>query len=319
MLSGLGAHFLAYTITRRHDAAAVAGVAFAFAPYRLAQPPHIQVLASFWTPVCLAALHRYGSTARTRWILIAVSAWVIQALSCGYYLFFLAALLALWFLWFALGRWPIRRLALAVAAFAAGALLLAPLFRGYQVILQDTYGFKRSIGEIRFFSADVAGLLLRQRRTARRGDGYSVFQRPESNLFPGLTIVLLAIAALYRAHPLPASPPTRAACGSCDVRLSPLLIVLLPPRSSPSSTAHGADGRRGPAGIDRARRQAADARSWRRLALDGLPAADARGVPSPLGAGFLSSRRRSRCGCSRLDRIRPSWIIRRSTRRPTDG
>src|SRR6188768_3194723 len=56
VLSALGAHFLAYTITRRHDASAIAGIAFAFAPYRLAQAPHIQVLASFWTPICLAAL-----------------------------------------------------------------------------------------------------------------------------------------------------------------------------------------------------------------------------------------------------------------------
>lgn len=200
VLSGLGAHFLAYTITKRHDAAAVAGVAFAFAPYRLAQAPHIQVLASFWTPICLAALHRYGDTAGTRWIVIAVAAWVIQALSCGYYLFFLAALVTLWFLWFALGRWPIRRLAVAVAGFAAGALLLAPLFRGYQVITQETYGLKRSIGEIRFFSADVAGLLYATDELLAWG-WVRVFERPESNLFPGLAIVVLAIFALYRAHP----------------------------------------------------------------------------------------------------------------------
>ncbi len=45
ILCGLGAHFLAYTLTRRHDAAFVAGIAYAFAPYRLAQLPHIQVLA----------------------------------------------------------------------------------------------------------------------------------------------------------------------------------------------------------------------------------------------------------------------------------
>ena len=200
VFSALGAHFLAYTLTRRHDVSAVAGVAFAFAPYRLAQAPHIQVLASFWTPVCLAALHRYGGTGHTRWILIAVTAWVIQALSCGYYLFFLAALVTLWFLWFAAGRWPIRRLAVAVAAFAAGALMMAPLFRGYQVIVQETYGFKRSIVETRAFSADIAGLLYASDELLLWG-WVQLFQRPESNIFPGLTIVVLAAAALYRAHP----------------------------------------------------------------------------------------------------------------------
>ena len=200
VLSALGAHYLAYTITRRHDVSAVAAVAFAFAPYRLAQVPHIQVLSSYWTPVCLAALHRYDRTARARWALVAAAAWVLQALSCGYYLFFLSVLVALWFLWFAVGRWPVRRLAIAAAAFVGGALLLAPFLRGYQVILQDTYGFKRSIGEIRFFSADVAGLLFASDELLAWG-WVHVFQRPESNLFPGLAIVLLTVFAVYRAHP----------------------------------------------------------------------------------------------------------------------
>jgi hypothetical protein len=226
VLSGLGAHFLAYTITKRHDAAAVAGVAFAFAPYRLAQAPHIQVLASFWTPICLAALHRYDRTGRTRWILLAVMAWVIQAVSCGYYLFFLAALVTLWFLWFAIGRWPMRRVAAAGAAFAAGALLLAPLFHGYQVIMRDTYGLKRSIGEIRAFSADVAGLLYATDELLVWG-WVQVFQRPESNLFPGLTIVLLAAFAIRRAHPFRIGTGEPGGMRAIRLLLTALLVLLL--------------------------------------------------------------------------------------------
>jgi hypothetical protein len=226
VLSGLGAHFLAYTITRRHDAAAVAGVAFAFAPYRLAQAPHIQVLASFWTPICLAALHRYDGTGRARWILVAVTAWVIQALSCGYYLFFLATLVTLWFLWFAIGRWPMRRVAAAGAAFAAGALLLAPLFHGYQVIMRDTYGLKRSIGEIRAFSADVAGLLYATDELLVWG-WVQVFQRPESNLFPGLTIVLLAAFAIRRAQPFRIDTGEPKGMRAVRLLLTGLLVLLL--------------------------------------------------------------------------------------------
>jgi hypothetical protein len=199
VLSALGAHFLAYTLTRRHDVSAVAAVAFAFAPYRLPQVPHIQVLASHWTPVCLAALHRYDRTARARWVLIAAAAWVLQALSCGYYLFFLLVLVALWFLWFAVGRWPLRQFAIAAVAFAGGGLVLAPFLIGYKVI-QDTYGFKRAIGEIRFFSADVASLLFASDELLAWG-WVQVFPRPEANLFPGLTIVLLSVFAMYRAHP----------------------------------------------------------------------------------------------------------------------
>src|SRR5205814_2630906 len=99
-LGALGAHFLAYTLTRRHDVSAVAAIAFAFAPYRLPQAPHIQVLASFWTPVCLAALHRYQDTRRARWVALAAASWVLQALCCGYFAMFLTVLVGLWFLWF---------------------------------------------------------------------------------------------------------------------------------------------------------------------------------------------------------------------------
>jgi hypothetical protein len=200
VLSALGAHVLTYTITRRHDVSAVAAVAFAFAPYRLGQAAHIQVLASYWAPVCLAALHRYDRTARPRWAIIAAAAWVMQALTCGYYLFFLGALVALWFLWFAVGRWPVRQIVIAIGPFAIGAVLLVPFLRGYQVILRGTYDYYRSIGEIRFFSADVAGLLFASNELFAWG-WVKVFERPESNLFPGLTIVLLAGFAMYRAHP----------------------------------------------------------------------------------------------------------------------
>ena len=89
--------------------------------------PHIQVLASYWTPICLAALHRYGRTANRAWAIVAAVAWLMQALSCGYYLFFLSVLLALWVLWFAVGRWSVRSSSsslslFAVAALAAGAV-----------------------------------------------------------------------------------------------------------------------------------------------------------------------------------------------------
>ena len=213
VLSALGAHFLAYTLTRRHDVSAVAAVAFAFAPYRLPQTPHIQVLASHWMPVCLAALHRYDRTARPRWALIAAAAWVLQALSCGYYLLFLAVLVGLWFLWFAVGRWPVRQFTIAAAAFAAGALLLAPILWGYQVILRDTYGFKRSIAEIRYFSADIAGLLSASDELLAWG-WVNVFQRAESNLFPGLAIVLLVGLAVYQVQPFrTAAPESRRMLG----------------------------------------------------------------------------------------------------------
>jgi hypothetical protein len=226
VLSALGAHFLAYTLTRRHDAAFVAGIAYAFAPYRLAQVPHIQVLAGYWAPVCLAALHRYDREPRPRWAILAASAWLMQALSCGYYMFFLSVLLALWVLWFAAGRWPLRTLAGAAAAFGVAALLLAPVLRDYQIILRDTYGFSRSIGEIRIFSADVAGLLLASEDLLLWG-WVHVIQRPESSLFPGIAMVLLAAFAVFSATPFGVEPGESPRMRTLRAALAAILIVLL--------------------------------------------------------------------------------------------
>jgi hypothetical protein len=226
VLGALGAHFLAWTITRRHDVSAIAAAAFAFAPYRLPQAPHLQVLASFWTPVCLGALHRYGETWRVRWIALAAAAWLLQGLSCGYFALFLGVLVGFWFLWFAVGTWPVRRLAIAAAAFVAAALVLAPFLRGYQVILRDTYGFKRSIGEIGMFSADLASLLSAG-EDLLIWSWVRVFQRPEADLFPGLTVVVLAAFALRRARPWTADAPEPAWARRARRWLAILVAVLV--------------------------------------------------------------------------------------------
>jgi hypothetical protein len=200
LLSALGAHFLAYSVTRRHDVSAVAALAYAFAPYRLAQVPHIQVLAGYGIPVCLGALHRYSSEPRARWAALAAAAWLLQGLTNGYYLLFLSVLLALWFAWFALGRWTIGQTVRLAGFFAGAALLLAPFLLGYRRILVETYGFSRPLDEIRGFSADVAGLLLAS-EDLLLWSWVQFFRRPESALFPGVTLVLLAGFAIYGARP----------------------------------------------------------------------------------------------------------------------
>lgn len=226
VLSAAGAHFLAYTVTRRHDVSAVAAVTYAFAPYRLAQVPHIQVLAGYWIPVCLAALHRYGHEPRTRWAALAAGAWLMQGLTNGYYLFFLSALLALWFAWFALGRWPVARIVKLAGLFAVAAIPLAPFLLTYRNILVETYGFSRGIDEIRAFSADAAGLLLASEDLLVWG-WLHVIQRAESSLFPGVTIVVLAGLAICAARPFAIGADDSRALRILRAALAAILIVML--------------------------------------------------------------------------------------------
>lgn len=58
-LSGLGMFLLARELTGRPRAAFVAGLLYAFAPYRTSQFGHLQVLSSQWMPFALYALRRY--------------------------------------------------------------------------------------------------------------------------------------------------------------------------------------------------------------------------------------------------------------------
>ena len=194
VLSGLFAYFLAFTISRRHDCAFLAGLAFAFAPYRMAQLAHVQVLSSYWMPLALAGLHRYFDDHRTRWLVLFAAAWFMQALACGYYLFYLLVLIGLWLPWFVSGPGTWRSLVRLAVAWGIAALLLAPVLYGYWRF-HHAYGLRRGIDEIVSFSADVASVL-KAPDNLRLWGWLNVVEHPESQLFPGLTLIVLIIAGL---------------------------------------------------------------------------------------------------------------------------
>ncbi len=103
VLSGAAAYVLGRELTGRRDAAWIAGLAYAFAPYRMSQIAHLQVLASFWMPLALAALHRYARDRRPRWLAAFAGATLMQGLTNGYYLAYFPVLVGLWALWFSRG------------------------------------------------------------------------------------------------------------------------------------------------------------------------------------------------------------------------
>jgi hypothetical protein len=193
-LCALGAYLLVWELTRRNDAALVAGMLFGFAPYRMAHIPHLQVLAAFGMPFALLGLHRYLRDLRTRWLVVFAGAWLLQALSNGYYLLFFTTLVALWILWFL--RMPADAARLRAIAIAGGvaALPLIPLLWNYKVI-HERLGFARDFGTMRHFGADVLALLDVEPALALWG-WLQVYRRSEGQLFPGLTVVLIIAAAV---------------------------------------------------------------------------------------------------------------------------
>lgn len=209
-LCALAAHLLAFELTRRHDVSVLVALAFAFAPYRMSQLAHVQVLASYWIPVALFGLHRYVRGPQWRWAALFAAAWLMQALANGYYLFYFSVLAGLWLLWFAAGRLAWADLFRLLAAWGAAALALIPVALGY-LRYQRAYGLKRWPDEIEAFSADVAGLLSAS-GDLRLWGWLRLSERAESQLFPGLTIVVLiafGVAVAWAAAPAPAAGVSR--------------------------------------------------------------------------------------------------------------
>jgi hypothetical protein len=200
-LCALAGHALGWSLTRRHDAALVAGLAFGFAPYRAAQLAHVQVLSAYWMPLAFVGLHEYFRDRRLRWLALFGGAWLMQALTCGYYFFYLSVLVGLWLIWFVADRerWP--HVARVLGVWVAAALALAPVFYGYWTY-QRAYGFRRWPDEIAAFSADVASVL-KAPDNLRFWSWLDVFDRPEAAIFPGLTVIVLIAAGLAVAwwHP----------------------------------------------------------------------------------------------------------------------
>jgi hypothetical protein len=194
--SGLATHALVRRLGGSTLAAFCAGIAFAYAPYRISQVGHLQLYACWWLPVTLLALHGYYDDRRARWLVVAGVSWLLQGLTNGYFLLFVPVLVACWLAWFT--RRPQLRAGLAlIMSFGAAVLLAAPFLLKYYAV-QTALGLSRSPGEMVAYSARPESFfsatpLLRFWQTRPP-------TTPEHYLFPGLTALALACAGLAFAR-----------------------------------------------------------------------------------------------------------------------
>jgi hypothetical protein len=187
----------AFTVTA---GALCAGVAFAFSPYRAAHLSHLQVLTTQWMPLALLAMHAYLDGGRRAWLAVAGAAWLVQALSNGYYLLFFPVLVALWLAWFVDWRREWRRGLALLGAFAGSSLLLVPGLLQYLAVHRQL-GLSRRIDEMRMFSAGWGSFLEIPHALAFWPPGRTLNQ--ELFLFPGLTVIALVVAAAIVRRRLP--------------------------------------------------------------------------------------------------------------------
>ncbi len=199
VLAGLGMYLLARELTGRRDAAWLAGLLFACLPYRVAQLTHLQVLMAGWMPLAMLGLHRYFRTGSVHALAGFVAAYLLTALSNGYYLFFLAVPVSILVGWHLVDRVSRRdrvlpTIGVLVAAVLTILLALAPVIAAY-LRVSETQGFTRTRGEMVAYSATPAayGAVSSSLRfwSASLPTG-----RNERELFPGLTLAVLAAVGL---------------------------------------------------------------------------------------------------------------------------
>ena len=209
-LCGAAMFAFVWRLTSSASAAFLAGLAYAFAPYRVSHLPHIQVLIAFWMPVALLGLHRYLDTRRWPWLAVFAVALAVQGAANGYFLVYFSLVAGLWVAWFlaARGRW--RDVAAVAIAMVAAILPLAPILYRY-ITVQRALGLSRGIGEINDYSGDIAAVLCAPDSLTFWG-WLRVGCAPEGELFPGTALAALCVAAIALA------PRTRAAVAAAVER-----------------------------------------------------------------------------------------------------
>ena len=198
VLAGLGMYLLVRELTGNALAAFIAGLLFAFAPYRLPQSGHLQVLTSQWMPFVLYGLLRYFHTRRLLPLAGAAFALVAQNLSSGYYLLFFMPFAVGFALWQVghFGRWRDRRMWLELAGAAvAVAAMTAPFLLPYSALRREGFA-ARSLTETFRFSADVYSYGTASPEQQLWGTLMQAFPKTEGELFPGVVAVLLALIGI---------------------------------------------------------------------------------------------------------------------------
>jgi hypothetical protein len=203
-LSGVGVALLVRRLTGNSGAAIVAGIVFAFPPYRIDHYAHLQLQQTQFIPLALWSFHRLLDTDRLRdGVLLGVFT-AAQMLSCMYYGIFLIPYMAVvcGTLLIAKREMPRRRLVALAAAAAIGTVVMIPVGRAY-LSARKVVG-ERGRGEVAQNSATWRNYLAPPEVNAVYGKAFARFMDPERRLFPGFVAIALAMVGLLprkRKHP----------------------------------------------------------------------------------------------------------------------
>ncbi len=196
-LSGWAMWLYAYHLTNSASAAVLAGIVFAFVPFRFDHFAHLELQATMFMPLALWFLSRTFDTGDRRDVWGAAACLVAQVFCGIYYAVFLVTAL-MFVIPLRLATVPAeRRAALiraSVPALAAAALAVAPYLAAY-VMNRGTLG-ERSDRDVVAYSATPLNYLATVGGNLVHGWWSTPLGQAERRLFPGLTAIVLAAVGL---------------------------------------------------------------------------------------------------------------------------
>lgn len=209
-LSGVAAWALARDVTGDAASSLVAGLVYAFVPWRIAQLPHVQFQWGAFLALLLLFLLRYLDSGRKRDAVLFALFFAWNAVTNVHYAVFSGLLVMLVLAHGALSRdRPLfRRRArnVAFALVAAGAAVL-PFYLPYQAASRR-YRMRRGEDEIAFYSGRPVDFLTAGRQNRLYAPLTQKLAHAEGDFFPGLVplgLAVVAVVAMRRLRP-PASP-----------------------------------------------------------------------------------------------------------------
>ncbi|GAA1801382.1 hypothetical protein HC028_08235 [Planosporangium flavigriseum] len=216
-LASVGAYALVRQFGANRVGATVAGVAFAYAPWRYGQAGHLHIMSSGGIVLALAMLARgHGLSlrdgyrrdrVRPRWIIAGwlVAAWQITlgfgiGIAFGYVL---AGCVLVGALAWLLRRWRLPRRAV-IFNLIGGAVFLAVtglMTYPYLQLLRTYPQVQRTIADVKAFSPPLRGFLIAPPESLLWGSPHAGVREslpfaPEMALLPGFTLIGLALAGL---------------------------------------------------------------------------------------------------------------------------
>ena len=198
--SGIGMYALARHLTKNETGAVLAGVVFAFAPFRFGHIMHLEMQWAVWSPCAFWALQRTLESGRLKYGLLTGVFAALQLMSSVYYGLFLGVLLLVvgGLQWLFVSR-ELRMSSLR--ALAVGGLIVmvcaAVYSRPYRAASSRVGA--RSPGEVLEWSAGLNSY----RAVSETNFVYAGFPKgyDENSLFPGFVPPLLALVGLIAVRP----------------------------------------------------------------------------------------------------------------------